>query len=66
MQDRTRGQELANVSLPGFTPVLLWTAHTFSISLLQCFRCATCASGIDRIVDRAVVSCNDIISDQPL
>ena len=46
--------------------LLLWSALTFSRSMLQCFGCATCASRMDRIVDMAVVSCNDIIDDQPL
>jgi len=67
VQDRIRGA--CQCFLARIYPchqLLLWSAHTFSISLLQCFRCATCASGMDRIVDRAVVYCNDIIDDQPL
>jgi hypothetical protein len=67
VQDRTRGA--CQCFLAMIYPchqLLLWSARTFSRSLLQCFRCAMCASGMDRIVDMAIVSCNDIIEDQPL
>jgi len=67
VQDRIRGAcQCFLARIYTCHQLLHWSALTFSRSLLQCFRCATCASGMDRIVDRAVVSYNDIIDDRPL
>jgi hypothetical protein len=65
---KTEQGELANVSLPGFTPAI---NYCFGVHILLAEACynvsdVQCVLLENRIVDRAVVSCNDIIDDQPL